>query len=153
MIRPATYDDVAELVAFAQECQRSMPWWAAGIRSDEDSMIMTMLDLTESRFSDLSVVDLGEGIVGACAVVLGNVPWARDMVIASEWMWHMRPAFPEGFVKRKWIVRMLDHMLDWSRAKDAHVFKANTIHGDMALTALLERRGIRPMETACAGRL
>ncbi len=153
MIRPATYDDVAELVAFAQECQECMPWESHGLVMNLDGVIHTYLGLLESPAADLSVVDLGNGISGACAVMVQPYALDKGLLIASEWMWHMRPSFPEGLAKRKWIVRMLDHMLDWSRSKGAHVFKANTVHGDSALTALLERRGIAPMETSCIGRL
>ena len=153
MIRPATYDDVAELVAFAQECQESMPWQDFGLTMDTDSVIHGLLEFLESPAADLSVVDLGSGIVGACAVAVGPYALDRRLRIASEWMWHMRPSFPDGLAKRKWIVRMLDHMMSWARGKDAHIFKANTVFMDIALTCALERRGVRPMETACIGRL
>lgn len=153
MIRPATYDDVAELVTFCQECQEFMPWQDFGLTMDTDSVIHGLLEFLESPAADLSVVDLESGIVGACAVAVGPYALDRRLRIASEWMWHMRPSFPDGLAKRKWIVRMLDHMLEFSREKGAHVFKANTVHADKALAALLERRGVAPMETVCIGRL
>jgi len=65
----------------------------------------------------------------------------------------MRPSLPDGLAKRKWIVRMLDHMMSWARTKRAHIFKANTVFMDITLTCALERRGVRPMETCCVGRL
>ncbi|MGE4442709.1 MAG: hypothetical protein AB7D27_14650 [Desulfomicrobium sp.] len=153
MIRPATYDDLAELVAFVGECHAVMPWAQHGLGPDTDSVIATLLDLLESPAADLSVVELDGLIAGVCAVVLGNAPWSRNMVIASEWIWHMRPSFPDGHTKRRWIVRMLDNMMDWARDHGATVFKVSTIHGDTPLTRLLARRGIVPMETCCAGRL
>lgn len=153
MIRPATYDDVAELVAIAQECQRTMPWASHGLTMDMDGIIHTYLGLLEFPDADISVVDLGDGISGACSVMVQPYALNNGLLIASEWMWHMRPSFPDGLAKRKWIVRMLDHMLEFSREKGAHVFKANTVHADTALAALLERRGVAPMETVCIGRL
>lgn len=153
MIRPATYDDLAELVAFVGECHAVMPWAPEDIDPDEDSVIMTLLELLESPQADLSVVDLDGQIVGVCSVAMGSIFWARRIPTAIEYIWHMRPSFPESLTKRKWIVRMLDHMLAWANAHGAQVFRTGTIHGDAALVRLLARRGIHPLETLCAGRI
>lgn len=153
MIRPATHDDLADLVAFCMECHEVMSWGTVGINPETDSVIATLLDLMESPRADLSVVDLGSGLAGVCAVELFPFPWDRRSVVATEWIWHMRPSFPEGLTKRKWVVRMLDYMVTWAKGKGAETFKTGTIHGDAALMALLLRRGVRPLETLCAGRL
>lgn len=153
MIRPATYDDLSELVSFVGECHAVMPWAQHGLGPDTDSVIATLLDLLESPAADLSVVELDGLIVGVCAVTIGPFSWDRGRRIASEWIWHMRPSFPDGLTKRRWVVRMLDHMMDWAREHGATVFKANAMHTDKTLAALLARRGIQLMELACVGRL
>ena len=153
MIRPATHDDLADLVEFCLECHASMPWADFGLTMDEDSVINGILDFLESPVAALCVVEIDGAIAGACAVAIGTYPLDRRLLVASEWMWHMRPSFPDGLTKRRWIVRMLDHMLGWARENGAKIFKANTVFMDIALTCALERRGIRPMETACIGRL
>lgn len=151
MIRPATHDDIPVLVEFVQACHEAERWKDHGLGPDLDSVIMTLLDLLESPRADLSVVDLGEGVVGACAVTLVPFSWDRRIVIATEWIWHMHPGVPEGLTNRKWIVRMLDYMLAWAKAHGAHSFKAGTFHDDETLKRALTRRGIRPIETACIG--
>ena len=153
MIRPATIGDLTDLGLFCLECQQVMPWGHHGLTMDIGDTMQGLLDFMVSPLRDLSVVDLGDGVSGACAVGISQYPLGKDRLIASEWIWHMRPSFPDGVEKRKWVVRMLDHMLSWSRAMGAHVFKANTVHGDGALVSLLQRRGISPMETCCVGEL
>ncbi len=153
MIREARHEDLAELVDFVMECDAAMPWGQHGLRPETDSVIHTLLDLMETQDAGFWCVDISGRVCGACAVVLSRFPWSRGDIVASEWIWHMRPSFPEGHVKRKWVVRMLDQMLEWSRANGAGAFKASAMATDKALARLLERRGISPMETACVGRI
>lgn len=153
MIRPATHEDLESLVGLAWECHSVMPWGNHGLTINTDSIINAFLGFLESPISDLSVVDLGNGVSGACIVSVQPHLLDHGVLTAVEWMWHMSPSLPGELTKRRWVVKMLDHMLAFARAKGANIFKANTDHGDKALAALLARRGIRPMETACVGRL
>ena len=153
MIRQATVGDLVDLGLFCLECQDAMPWSQHGLTMDTESTMRGLLGFITSPACDLSIVDLGEGISGVCAVAVAPYVLDSRRLIASEWIWHMRPAFPAGATKRKWVVRMLDHMMDFSRSAGAHVFKANTFHDDAALASLLGRRGIMPMETCCVGGL
>lgn len=151
MIRPATQDDLPALVNLIFEFHEAERWKDYGLAPELDGVISTLLDLLESPRADLSVVDLGEGIVGACAVVLSPFSWDRNMGIATEWIWHMRPSFPDGLTKRKWVIRMLDHMVSWASAHGARNFRAGAAYDDTALQRALARRGVRPIEVACIG--
>jgi hypothetical protein len=153
MIRPATHDDLAGLVAFSLECHADMPWSVHGLSMTMDGVIVTLLDLLESPRADLSIVDLGHGVEGACAVSLGPSMLDRSQTVASEWICHMRPTSSSGLAKRRWVLRMVDHMRTWARDHGAQIFRFNTFFDDATLIRALSRRGITPMETCCVGRL
>lgn len=153
MIRTANVFDLFNLVEFCMECNDSMPWASFGLEIDAGSVNGGLLDFIYSDMCDLSVVEESGKIVGVCAVSLQPYALNKKTLVASEWIWHARPSYPDGISKRKMVIRMLDHMLTWARRNGAHVFKATTQHTDKALADLLSRRGITPMETACVGRL
>lgn len=139
--------DLESLAVFCFECEASMHWQDHGIRGDVEGVVSTLVGLIGARDALLLVVELGGQIVGACAVVLQGFSWSRSALIASEMIWHMRPSFPTGPAKNRWLLRLMDRAQDWVRASGASVFKVNTKWGDASLGAALERRGFAPFET------
>lgn len=151
MIREATHDDLPLLVEFCLSCNDVMPWKGLGITPSIDDIILNLLNLIESKTANISIVDIGIGVSGVCAIEIVPFPWERNKLVGMEWIWHMSPSFPDGMTKRKLIIRMLDHMIDWSSLNGATLLKVDTINKDNALISLLKRRGINPIETSCAG--
>jgi len=147
MIRKATVDDLVELAAFCFECQDAMHWRAHGLTGDPADVLRTLEGLIKSPDADVSVVELIGAIEGVCAVALQGFAWNRGVFVASEMIWHMRPEFPDGPAKGRWVLRMLDHMRAWAARSGASVFKINTRHADATLGQALERRGFAPFET------
>jgi len=151
MIRKATEHDLAEIVLFILECHEAMHWKDHGLYPDEESLIPGVLALFESPRAILAVVEIEGRIEGVCAASVQPYACNKNILVASEWIWHMRPSFPEGLTKNKWFVRMLDFMASWAKGMGAQVFKANA--ADVAPGSLLERSGFKAMETVCVGRL
>ena len=154
MIRPATLDDVPQLIAFVVRCYDSMHWKEHGLVPDLESVTRTLCELTRPNPDVLfAVIEVDSQIVGACAAVIAPHPWSRSAKVAQEWIWHILPDFPDGHKKRSYFVKLLDIMLEWARQRGATAFKACTAKQYPAVQELLERRGIRAMETVCVGGL
>lgn len=152
MIRLATLDDLPQLALFALECNAAMQWGGHGLYPDPDSVVETLRELLSGRVEACFLVVEEEGaIVGACAAVINGIAWNRKARIASEWIWHMLPSYPEGIKKQRYFVRMLRIMLAWAKHNNASVFKASCAPEYPSVQKLLERNGIRTMETVCAG--
>lgn len=147
MIREATLEDLRVLVAFCFECEASMHWKAHGLAGDRSSVISTLTKLIECPDALALVVELDGEIAGACAVALQGFSWNRSLSIASELIWHMRPSFPPGPAKTRWLLRLMERARAWVEKSGASVFKVNTRWADSPLGSALERRGFAPFET------
>ena len=146
VIREATMEDLSALVDFCFECEASMHWQAHGLGGERSSVIATLVKLIECPDALTLVVEVGGSIEGACAVALQGFSWNRSLSIASEMIWHMRPSFPEGPAKNRWLLRLMDRAQSWVKQSGATVFKVNTRWDDLPLGSALERRGFAPFE-------
>jgi hypothetical protein len=63
----------------------------------------------------------------------------------------MHPDYPSGHKKNRCFIDMLDIMIAWAKSVGAKSFKASASLKYPAALKLLERRGLRQMETVCMG--
>ena len=152
MIRKATEDDMYELVQLVIESIKEIragDFGSITIEPDFDSVVISLLDMIHNPDVDLSVVDIDGDIVGCCSVFLLRNPFNTQVIMAKESIWHMRPSLPREN-KPRWFIKMLNHMIAWSKSRGAVAFVAGAQPNSPA-AKLLDRRGIICRETYHVG--
>lgn len=150
-LRAATPDDVHAIVAFVKECHGCMHWSDYGLSPDVEDVQETFRKLIESNDCDVAVVEDKRGILGLCAMSLHHFLWNKQLIIASEWAWHMRPSLPDDAFKRRWFVMLFRHMKSWAISRGATHMKINTAPQFPAVSDFLERNGLPVLETVQMG--
>lgn len=146
MIRPATFADIPEILDVALAATKQMGFAEDFCApSNVADMSQTFIRSIMSGNADLAVVELDGAVCGFSLVELAPILWNASAFVARECGWHMHPEFPQKTTANKWFIRLLDHMLAWSRSVGASTFVSSAKPG-MPACKLLERRGVYPYE-------